>query len=83
MDGEKVESLVKQVEDLLARLPKDYPERFQKIEKLISSFVPSFANLLLIMITVDKEKYINLLGKEKFEELRMSLSDLVTELSSL
>lgn len=78
-----MESLVKQVEDLLARLPKDYPERFQKIEKLISSFVPSFANLLLIMITVDKEKYINLLGKEKFEELRMSLSDLVTELSSL
>ena len=71
MDGEKVESLVKQVEDLLARLPKDYPERFQKIEKLISSFVPSFANLLLIMITVDKEKYINLLGKEKFEELRI------------
>jgi len=82
-ETERMERLAKQLEDLLAKLPANYPERFEKVEKLISSFISFFVDWLYITVQMDRERYISITGKERFEELRNAISDFIAEISRL
>jgi len=82
MSVEELEAKVKQLEEYLSRLPKNYPERFDRLEKMIFDLASFLANWIFISVQIDREKYISIIGKEKFEEFRNAIASFATEIES-
>jgi DNA-binding ferritin-like protein (Dps family) len=82
-EKEKIENLQKQLENFLSKLPENYPQRFERMEKLLYDFTSFLTNWLYISVQVDRKKYEELIGKEKFEELKSAIAEFMTQISML
>ena len=58
-------------------------EKLDKMEKLFFDFANFMSNWVLIATQIDREKYIELVGPEKFEELKNAIASFITEISKL
>lgn len=83
MSEEKLEQLLKLVKEIQSTSSSDYSKRIAKVEKLLFDLSSFLVNWIFITVQVDKEKYISLIGKEKFEELINAIGDFTTRISTL
>ena len=83
MSEEKIEQLLKHIKELQSTIPTDYSKRYEKIEKLLFDLSSFIVNWIFITAQVNKEKYISLIGREKFEELISAIGDFTTRISTL
>lgn len=77
-----LEARVKEIEDYLSKLPKNYSERFTRLEKLIFDLASFLTNWIFISVQIDRDKYVSIIGKEKFEEFKDAIASFVAEVES-
>ena len=83
MSEEKIDLLLNLVKEIQTTAPSEYSKRYEKMEKLLIDLSSFIANWIFITAQVDREKYISLIGKEKFEELINAIGDFTTKISTL
>lgn len=77
------ENLAERLDKIIENLPENFPERFERLEEATLNFMAFLTDWLLITVQLDREKYIQILGKEKFEELRRAITEFAAKIAEV